>query len=228
MKDKKKEDNIFKFDSDSDDNQEDQNSKLKEKLDENEEENYSSQTKNSPSPSNDKKNKEVLQLETLVNALLNSKTKSKYDPIYVTKMAYYLKNNDRFSNFEKRAKNEETLYGWFIPDDNDEELFSNMIIRLKEKGLEKIEQEIMVSPPDDYNISDLYSIIICKFILGKNVGIKGEKELSEKDKEHYLKKNYDTVYRVNANIHTLNPPKRYTVLKKENIELLYFVKLKEI
>ena len=228
MKDKKKEDNIFKFDSDSDDNQEDQNSKLKEKLDENEEENYSSQTKNSPSPSNDKKNKEVLQLETLVNALLNSKTKNKYAPIYVTKMAYYLKNNDRFSNFEKRAKNEETLYGWFIPDDNDEELFSNMIIRLKEKGLEKIEQEIMVSPPDDYNISDLYSIIICKFILGKNVGIKGEKELSEKDKEHYLKKNYDTVYRVNANIHTLNPPKRYTVLKKENIELLYFVKLKQI
>ena len=228
MKDKKKEDNIFKFDSDSDDNQEDQNSKLKEKLDENEEENYSSQTKNSPSPSNDKKNKEVLQLETLVNALLNSKNKKNYDPIYVTDMAYYLKNNDRFSNFEKRAKNEETLYGWFIPDDNDEELFSNMIIRLKEKDFEKIEQEIMVSPPDDYNISDLYSIIICKFILGKNVGIKGEKELSEKDKEHYLKKNYDTVYRVNANIHTLNPPKRYNVLKKENIELLYFVKLKKI
>ena len=228
MKDGKKEDNIFNFDSDSDDNQVDKNSKLKEKMDENEEENYSSQTKNSPSPSNNKKNKEVLQLETLVNALLNSKTKNKYDPIYVTDMAYYLKNNDRFSNFEKRAKNEETLYGWFIPDDNDEELFQNMIIRLKEKDFEKIEQEIMVSPPDDYNINDLYSIIICKFILGKNVGINGEKELSEKDKEYYLEKNYDTVYRVNSNIHTLNPPKRYTILKKENIELLYFVKLKQI
>ena len=207
---------------------EDNNPKLKEKFDENEEENYSGQTKNSPSPSNNKKNKEVLQLETLVNALLNSKTKNKYDPIYVTDMAYYLKNNDRFSNFEKRAKNEETLYGWFIPDDNDEELFQNMIIRLKEKDFEKIEQEIMVSPPDDYNINDLYSIIICKFILGKNVGINGEKELSEKDKEYYLEKNYDTVYRVNSNIHTLNPPKRYTILKKENIELLYFVKLKQI
>ena len=223
MKDEKKEDNIFKFDSESDDDQEDNNSKLKEKIDKNKEENYSSQTKNSPSPS-----KESLQLETLVNALLNSKNKKNYDPIYVTDMAFLLKNNDRFSNFEKRAKNEETLYGWFIPDENDEELFGEMIIRLKKKGLEKIEQEIMVSPPDDYNIFDLYSIIICKFILGKNVGINSEKELSEKDKEQYLKKNYDTVYRVNANIHTLNHPKRYNVLKKENIELLYFVKLKKI
>ena len=230
MKDEKKEDNIFKFDSDSDsdDNQEDNNPKLKEKFDENEEENYSGQTKNSPSPSNDKKGNESLQLDTLVNALLNSKTKKDYEPIYVAYMVFSLKNNDRFSNFEKRAKNEETLYGWFIPDENDEELFVKMIIRLKEKGLEKIEQEIMVSPPDDYNIFDLYSIIICKFILGKNVGINREKELSEKDKEQYLKKNYDTVYRVNANIHTLNRPKRYNVLKKENIELLYFVKLKKI
>jgi len=232
-------DDIFNFESDSDDNQEDRlqapqppqqdlNLKLKEIMDENEEENYSSQAKNSPSSSNDKKNKEFLILETLVDALLNSKTKSKYDPTYVTDMAFSLKNKDRFSNFEKRAKNEETLYGWFIPDENDEELFYNMINRLKEKGLEKKEYEIMVSPPDDYNIDCLFSVIICKFILGKNVGLNREKELSAKDKEHYLKENYDTVIRVNDNIHTQNPPKRYNVLKKENIELLYFVQLKII
>ena len=64
-----------------------------------------------------------------------------------------------------------------------------MIIRLKEKGLEKIEHEIMISPPEDYNIYDsLYSIIICRFILDKNVGLNKEKELSEKEKEQYLKK----------------------------------------
>ena len=141
--------------------------------------------------------------------------------------AYFLKNKDISSNFEKRAKNEETLYGWFIQDERDEKLKEDMIIRLKEKGLEKIEHEIMVSPPEDYNIYDLYSIIICRFILGKNVGLNREKELSEKEKEQYLKQNYDTVYRVNGNIHTLNPPKRYNILKKENIELLYLVKLKK-
>ena len=64
-----------------------------------------------------------------------------------------------------------------------------MIIRLKEKGLEKIEHEIIVSPPEYYNIYDsLYSIIICRFILGKNIGLNREKELSEKEKEQYLKK----------------------------------------
>ena len=87
-----------------------------------------------------------------------------------------------------------------------------------------MEHEIMVSPPEDYNINDIYSVIICRFILGKNVGLNREKELSE---EQYLKKNYDTVYRVNRNNYLLKPPKRYNILKKENIELLYFVRLKK-
>ena len=140
--------------------------------------------------------------------------------------AFSLKNEDISSNFEKRAKNEETLYGWFIPDLSDEYLKETQIISLKEKGLEKIEHEIMVSPPEDYNFYDsLDFIIICRFILGKNVGLRREKELSEKDKEKYLKENYDTVYRVNPNIHTLNRPKIYNILKKENIELLYWVYL---
>ena len=217
-----KTDNIFKFESDSDDNQENKNSKL------NEEENYSNQNKNSPSPANNKKHKELVLLETLVETLLNSKTKKEYDPIFVTDMAFYLKNKDRYSNFEKRAKNEKTLYGWFILDESDDEiLFEERVNRLKEKGLEKIGQEIMVSPPDDDNI-DFYSIIICEFILGKNFGINQEKELSEKDLEQYLKKDYDTIYRVNSNIHTQNPSKRYYILKKENIELLFLVKLKSI
>ena len=219
MKDEKKEKDIFKFDSDSDDNE-----------NENEEENYSNQQKNSQSPSNDGKNEEsdeAKKLRTLVNKLLNGKNKKKYDSIYETDYAYFLKNKDISSNFEKRAKNEETLYGWFIPHKNDDELKVEMVIRLREKGLEKIEHEIMVSPPEDYNIDDLYSVIICRFILGKNVGLNQKEELSEKDKEKYLKKNYDTVYRVNSNVHTLKSPKRYNILKKENIELLYFVNLKQ-
>ena len=168
-----------------------------------------------------------MKLKTLVNTLLNNKNKKKYDSIYEVDYAFLLKNKDISANLEKRAKNEETLYGWFIPDENGEELLMKRIIRLKEKGLEKIEHEIMVSPPEDYNIYDLDSVIICRFILGKNVDLNREKELSEKEKDQYLKKNYDTVYRVNRNIHTLNPPKRYNILKKENIELLYFVKLKK-
>ena len=148
--------------------------------------------------------------------------------IYEVNYAFFIKNKEISENFEKRAKNEETLYGWFIPDENDEEIQAKRVFRLKEKGLEKIEQEIMVSPPEDYNIYDtLYSIIICRFILGKNVGLNREKELSEKEKEQYLKKNYDTVYRVNPNSHKLNPPKSYSILKKENIELLYYAILKE-
>ena len=217
MKDEKK---IFSFESDSDDNQENKN----------EEENYSNHKKNSPCPSNDEKDKgsdEYLKLETLVNTLLNKK-KKKYMSIYEVNYAFFIKNKDISANFEKSAKNEETLYGWFIPDENDEEIQAKRVFRLKEKGLEKIEQEIMVSPPEDYNIYDtLYSIIICRFILGKNVGLNREKELSEKEKEQYLKKNYDTVYRVNPNSHKLNPPKSYSILKKENIELLYYAILKE-
>ena len=220
MKKEKKEKAIFKFDSDSDDNE-----------NENEEENYSNQKKNSQSPSNDGKNEEsdeAKKLRTLVNKLLNfGKSKKKYDIIYETDYAFFLKNKDISSNFEKRAKNEETLYGWFIPHKNDDELMEKMIMRLRDKGLEKIDHEIMVLPPEDYNIDDLYSVIICRFILGKNVGVNQEKELSEKQKEEYLKNNYDTVYRVNRNAHTLKPPKRYNILKKENIELLYFVNLKK-
>ena len=215
MKDEKKEKNIFNFDSDSDDKQEIAN----------EEENYSNQKNNLPSPSNDEKKKspEAEKLEKHVNELLN-KNKKKYDTIYETYYAFFIKNEEISSKFEKRAKNEETLYGYFIPDDNDEELLEKRIMRLKEKGLEKLDREIMVSPPENYNIYDLYSIIICRFILGKNVGLKGEKELSEIDKEKYLKNNYDTVYKVASN---LNHPKSYYILKKENIELYYFIKLKE-
>ena len=165
MKDEK---NIFNFESDSDDNQEK----------ENQEENNSNKKNNSPSPSNDENDKEPenVKLKRLVNTLLNSKTKKKYDSIYEVDMAYFIKNEDISSNFEKRAKNEETLYGWYIPGESDECLrIGEMIMRLKAKGLEKIEQEIMVSPPEDYNIDYLYSVIICRFILGKNVGLNREK-----------------------------------------------------
>ena len=159
MEDEKKEYNIFNFDSDSDDKQENENE---------------NQKKNSPTPPYDENDKESVKLEKLVNTLLNSKTKKLYDRIYVTDIAFLLKNEDFSSNFEKRAKNEEILYGWFIQDQSDEELLHNMVIRLKKKGLEKIEHAIMVSPPEDYNINDdieFYSIIICRFILGKNVGL---------------------------------------------------------
>ena len=182
--------------------------------------------KNSSSPSNDENDKELSQLKSLVNKLLNDNRKRGYDK-YELDFAYSLKNKDISLNFEKRAKNEETLYGYYRLDDYDEKKLEEIIIRLKDKSFQEIKHEIMVSSPVNYHeYISLDIIIICRFILGKNVGLNQKEELSEKDKEKYLKKNYDTVYRVNSNIHSMNPPKKYNILKKENIELLYLVKLK--
>ena len=182
--------------------------------------------KNSSSPSNDENDKELSQLKSLVNKLLNDNRKRGYDK-YELDFAYSLKNKDISLNFEKLAQNEETLYGYYRLEDYDEKKLEEIIIRLKDKSFQEIEHEIMVSSPVNYHeYISLDIIIICRFILGKNVGLNQKEELSEKDKEKYLKKNYDTVYRVNSNIHSMNPPKKYNILKKENIELLYLVKLK--
>ena len=182
--------------------------------------------KNSSNPSNDENDKELSQLKSLVNKLLNDNRKKGYDK-YELDFAYSLKNKDFSLNFEKRAQNEETLYGYYRLDDYDEKKLEEIIIRLKDKSFQEIEHEIMVSSPVNYHeYISLDIIIICRFILGKNVGLNQKEELSEKDKEKYLKKNYDTVYRVNRNINSMNPTKKYNILKKENIELLYLVKLK--
>jgi len=182
--------------------------------------------KNSSNPSNDENDKELSQLKSLVNKLLNDNRKKGYDK-YELDFAYSLKNKDFSLNFENLAQNEETLYGYYRLDDYDEKKLEEIIIRLKDKSFQEIEHEIMVSSPVNYHeYISLDIIIICRFILGKNVGLNQKEELSEKDKEKYLKKNYDTVYRVNRNIHSMNPTKKYNILKKENIELLYLVKLK--
>ena len=80
---------------------------------------------------------EFMKLKKLVNTLLNDKIEKKYT-IYTIEMAYTIKNEEISSNFEKLAKNEETLYGWFIFDESDEKLKQEILSRLKEKGLEKV------------------------------------------------------------------------------------------
>ena len=122
------------------------------------------QKKNSPSPSIDEENRENAQLKSLVNKLVNDNKKGEYNK-YELDFAYSLKNKDISSYFEKRAQNEETLYGYYSLDDYDEKKCQEIIIRLKEKGFEDIEQEIMVSSPINYHeSSSLNYIIICRFI----------------------------------------------------------------
>ena len=86
---------------------------------------------------------------SIFNTLFND-TKDEYRSIYEPYTIYSLKNKNIISNFEKRAKNEQTLYGWFDPKLRDEYQIDITIKSLKEKGLEKIENEIMVSPSSNY------------------------------------------------------------------------------
>ena len=145
--------------------------------------------------------------------------------IHEIENAYSLKNQYISLNFEKREMNEVSAYGWFNSEITDEKKIPEIVNRLRAKGLEKIEHEIMVSALP--NNDDLHYIILCKFIVGESEVIFQDEELNEEKKEKY-KNNYDTIVRVLSNANTKDSIKRYNILKEENIELLYLIKIKGV
>ena len=98
--------------------------------------------------------------------------------------------------------------------------------RLRAKGIEKIDHEIMVSSLPNGDDSINY-IIICKFIVGDSEVIFQDEELTDDKREKY-KNNFDTIVRVLANSINKETIKRYNILKEENIELLYLIKIKQV
>ena len=168
------------------------------------------------------------ELQFHFNTLFNDTSKklnSAETTMYEIEKAYSLKNQYIALNFEKREMNEVSAYGWYSSDVTDDKKIDELVNRLKSKGLEKIEHEIMVSALP--NNDDIHNIILCKFIVGESEVIFQDEELSDEKKEKY-KNNYDTIVRVISNSNNKDNIKRYNILKEENIELLYLIKIREV
>ena len=178
----------------------------------------------------DKNHPDYPELEFHFNTLLNDFSNKKLNAndnnsIFEIEKAYTLKNQYISLNFEKREQNEVSAYGWYSREFTDEKKIDELANRLKAKGLEKIEHEIMVSAIP--NNEDNKIIIICKFIVGESEIIFKDEELNEEQKEKY-KNNYDTIVRVISNPNSKETIKKYNILKEENIELLYLVKIRGV
>ena len=151
---------------------------------------------------------------------ITQKTNNSEQKILEIDRAYSLKNQYISLNFEKREMNEVTSYGWYSSESSDDKRFDDLVFRLRTKGLEKIENEINVSPPLPTNESEIHDICLCKFIIGESLIIfKGDDDNELPD--DYLEK-YDTIVYIRN-----DKTKRYKVLKLENIQLLYLIKIKE-
>ena len=150
---------------------------------------------------------------------MSQRATSNEQKIYGIERAYYLKNKYISLNFEKRAMNEITSYGWYISETNDDKKFEELIYRLKLKGQDKIGFDINVSPPSGPN-EDIHDIFICKFIVGECYILFQGDEL-ESSKEELADK-YDTIVKVLD-----NKTKKYEILKPENLQILYLVKIKD-
>ena len=95
---------------------------------------------------------------------ITQKTNNSEQKIYEIDSVYSLKNQYISLNFEKREMNEVTSYGWYSSETPDDKKFEDLVFRLRTKGLEKIENEINVSPPlpsNDTEIHDIYSRPLC-------------------------------------------------------------------
>ena len=173
--------------------------------------------------SSEENSPEFVEIKTYFNTLLNDNSrKEKYEP----ELYFSLKNQKFELNFEKLGKNEDINYGLFNVEDLDEKKREEFIIKLKTKGLEEIKEEILVSPLPISNFDPIRNIILCKFIIGKSKVIYQDEPLEEKDKEKY-KKEYDTIIREPIYPKRKKMIKRYNILKKENIDLLYLIILRE-
>ena len=135
---------------------------------------------------------------------------------YGIETAFSLKNQHISLNFQKREMNEITSYGWYNSKLNDEKKYQESMYKLRSKGVDKIDFDISVSPQINEELND---IIICKFIIGECYISFQDKEVEEEIEE--LAEKYDTIVKI-----VENKSKRYRVLKPENIELLYLVKVK--
>ena len=170
-------------------------------------------------PQIDKNSEEYQEMEFHFNTLINDmsqKSNPTEQKIYGIESAVSLKNQYISLNFEKREQTEITAYGWFMADNKDEKRFLELLYRAKHKGHEKITFDINVSPIGE----EIRDVIICKFIIGECYILFQEDQL-EKSKEE-LAETYDTIAKISD-----NKLKKYEVLKPENIELLYLVKIRE-
>jgi hypothetical protein len=168
------------------------------------------------------------ELQFLFNTIFNEtsgRISSNEISIYEIEKAYSLKNQYISLNFSKRAKNEITSYGWFDTKNYDDKRLDEQVIRYKTKGPEEITDEIKVSSPVSKE-GDRYIIILCKFIVGKSELIFQDQELSKDEREIY-KKDFDTVVRVLSNSNNKDNYRNYNILREENIELLYLVRVKK-
>ena len=119
----------------------------------------------------------------------------------------------------EKIKDEITAYGWYESDNYDDKKTDEQVLIFKSKGLQKIKDEIKVSAPNNKE-PDRYTIIICKFIVGKSEIIFQDQELTEEAKEQY-RNNFDTIVRILNKSNNKENIKNYNVLREENIELLY-------
>ena len=132
---------------------------------------------------------EYAELQFHFNTLLNDTTKKGNNSeltMYEIEKAYSLKNQYIALNFKKREMNEVSAYGWYISEITDEKKVDETVNRLRAKGAEKIDHEIMVSSLPNGDDSINY-IIICKFIVGESEVIFQDEELTEEKREKYMK-----------------------------------------
>ena len=176
--------------------------------------------KNMPIDPNTEEFKEVKFHFDTIFSDVTQKTNNSEQKIYIMDKVYSLKNQYISLNFEKREMNEVTSYGWYSSESSDDKRFDDLLFKLRTKGLEKIENEINVSPPLPSNEPDIHDIYLCKFIIGESLIVfKGDDD--NELPEDYLEK-YDTIVYIRN-----DKTKRYKVLKLENIQLLYLIKIKE-
>ena len=142
----------------------------------------------------DPKSQEFKEVQFHFNTIFNDitqKTNNSEQKIYEIDSVYSLKNQYISLNFEKREMNEVTSYGWYSSETPDDKKFEDLVFRLRTKGLEKIENEINVSPPLPSNDTEIHDIYLCKFIIGESLIIfKGDDDGDLP--EDYLDK-YDTI-----------------------------------
>ena len=147
----------------------------------------------------DKNSPDYPELEFHFNTLINDYSNKRLNvndnnTIYEIEKAYFIKNQYIALNFEKREKNEVSAYGWYSTEITDDKKMDELANKLKSKGLEKIEHEIMVSAIP--NNEDNKIIIICKFIIGESEIIFQDEGLDEEKKEKYRN---NTLVRVLSN-----------------------------
>ena len=125
--------------------------------------------RNTPIPPNSPEFKEIqFHFNTIFNDI-PQRTNNSEQKIYGIDRAFSLKNQYISLNFEKREMNEVTSYGWYSSESADEKRFDDLVFKLRTKGLEKIENEINVSPLPQSNETEIHDIYICKFIIGESL-----------------------------------------------------------